>query len=124
MKSALRRVMRARRKEVPDAAKLQASQVISREILTKVKAVLVNEKRVVAVYLASRVEIDLSPLITALIEDGIIVVAPRWNGATYCLARVRGLDEGDLRLGPMNIAEPKEAEIFAASEVQVGWCRG
>jgi 5-formyltetrahydrofolate cyclo-ligase len=37
------------------------------------------------------------------------VVAPRWNGAAYELARLEGLDAPYLRRGPMGIREPREA---------------
>jgi len=39
------------------------------------------------------------------------VVAPRWNGETYELAKLKSLSGSGLRRGPMNILEPAEAEI-------------
>lgn len=71
----------------------------------------------VAVYLASPDEIDLSDFIREMLNRGVAVVSPRWNGEAYELARLKGLSEGDLRRGPMNILEPAEAEIVKPSEV-------
>ena len=72
-----------------------------------------------AVYLASPDEIDLSGFILEMQGRGVAVVSPRWNGETYELARLRGLSEGDLRRGPMNILEAAEAETVDPSEVAV-----
>ena len=71
----------------------------------------------VAVYLASPQEIDLSPFIRGRLETGGAIVAPRWNGETYELAVLRGLDAAHLRQGPMGILEPAEAEIVSPKEV-------
>ena len=80
----------------------------------------INESgAVLAVYLASPDEIDLSDFIREMQRRGITVVSPRWNGATYELACLNGFSEGDLRRGPMNILEPAEAEIVMPSDVAV-----
>ena len=73
----------------------------------------------IAVYLASSQEIDLSPFVRKVLSKGLEVVAPRWNGETYELAVLRGLDEAHLRQGPMRILEPAEAEIVSPKEVEV-----
>ena len=73
----------------------------------------------VAVYLASPQEIDLSPFIRKMLETGVRVVAPRWNGETYELAVLKGMDEAHLRKGPMGILEPIEAEIVSPKAVDV-----
>ena len=73
----------------------------------------------VAVYLASPQEIDLSPFIRKMLAMGVRVVAPRWNGETYELAVLKGLDEAHLRKGSMGILEPVEAEIVSPKEVGV-----
>ena len=73
----------------------------------------------VAVYLASPDEIDLSDFIREMLDRGVKVVSPRWNGETYELARLKGLNDGDLRRGPMNILEPAEAEIVKPQDVSV-----
>ena len=73
----------------------------------------------IAVYLASPQEIDLSPFIRKMLVMGVKVVAPRWNGETYELAVVKGLDDAHLRQGPMGILEPVEAEIVSPREVEV-----
>ena len=71
----------------------------------------------VAVYLASPCEIDLRACIEALLRRGTVVVAPRWNGEVYELARLRGLDDAGLRTGPMGIREPAAAELVHARDV-------
>ena len=71
----------------------------------------------IAVYLASPQEIDLSPFIRKMRMTGIKLVVPRWNGETYELVVLKGLDEAYLRKGPMGILEPIEAEIVPAKDV-------
>lgn len=72
---------------------------------------------VIAVYLASPAEIDLTDFIRAMLHRSITVVAPRWNGATYELAVLRALDDAALRRGPMGIREPREAELVSPHDV-------
>ena len=64
-------------------------------------------------------EIDLSSFIVEMLGRGAHVVAPRWNGETYELAKLKGLSGDSLRRGPMNILEPAEAEIAEPPEVAV-----
>ena len=52
-----------------------------------------------------------------MLDRGVKVVAPRWNGKTYELSRLKRLAECDLRRGPMGILEPAEAKIVKPSEV-------
>jgi hypothetical protein len=52
-----------------------------------------------------------------MLDRGVTVVSPRWNGETYALAKIKGLDDANLRRGPMNILEPAEAETVEPSEV-------
>ena len=73
----------------------------------------------VAVYLASPDEIDLSDFIRELLQRGAKVAAPRWNGETYELAKLKSLSGANLRRGPMNILEPAEADFVKPSEVGV-----
>ena len=72
---------------------------------------------VVAVYLATPDEIDLADFIREMLRRGATVVAPRWNGKSYDLARLYGLSERELRRGPMNVAEPAEADIVEPQSV-------
>ena len=111
-KDEIRRAMRARRKALTPEERTAASETVC------TKLVALNLKSHIAVYLASSQEIDLSPFIRKALEKNIRVVAPRWNGETYELAVIKGLDEAHLRKGPMGILEPAEAEIVPPQEVE------
>ena len=112
-KNEIRAAMKARRKAVTPEARKAASEIIC------AKLAALNLHSPIAVYLASPQEIDLSPLIRKMLERWVKVVAPRWNGETYELAVLKGLDETHLRQGPMGILEPAEAEIVSPKEVGV-----
>lgn len=113
--------MRAQRRALTPEERERASKVICAKLidddLISVAADPFEGGGAVAVYLASPDEIDLSEFILEMLERGVKVVAPRWNGETYELAKLKSLSEGDLRRGPMNILEPAEAEIVKPSEV-------
>ena len=113
MKDEIRRMMRERRRALTPEERLASSETVC----TKLAAM--HPKGPIAVYLASSQEIDLSPFIRKTLERGVRVVAPRWNGATYELAVLKGLDVAHLRKGPMGILEPAEAEIVSSKEVEV-----
>ena len=104
--------MRERRRALTPEERTASSEVIC----TKLAAL--NLHSPIAVYLASPQEIDLSPFVRKMLESGIKVVAPRWNGETYELAVLKGLDEAHLRQGPMGILESAEAEIVPPKEVE------
>jgi len=72
---------------------------------------------VLAVYLASPDEINIGPYIEYMLHAGVEVVAPRWNGETYELAKLKGLDEKNLRRGPMGIREPIDADVVEPKSV-------
>lgn len=72
----------------------------------------------VAVYLASSEEIDLTEFIRKILDCGVKVVAPRWNGTCYDLAAVKGLGAEHLRQGPMGIMEPAEDEFVPPEQVE------
>lgn len=110
-KREIRIKMKARRKELPPEKARSAAEVICRKTISRAQG------GVVAVYLAAQDEIDLSAAIEELLKRGIIVVAPRWNGQTYELARIVSLRAKDLRLGPMGILEPNKADIVEPKEV-------
>ena len=105
--------MRERRRAQTPAERTAASEIIC------AKLAALNLHSPIAVYLASSQEIDLSPFIRRMLERGVKAVAPRWNGETYELAVLKGLDEARLRQGPMGILEPAEAEIVSPKEVEV-----
>lgn len=105
--------MRALRKAMPAEARARAAAAISSKIVAR------KISGTCAVYLASPDEIDLSAAIRDLLARGVAVAAPRWDGASYCLARVRGLSAGDLRKGPMGILEPLDPCPVAPADVSV-----
>ena len=122
-KDAVRRRMRARRKALtPEERELAAKAVCAKlrgdDAIAKAADPL-EGGGAIAVYLASPDEIDLSELILEMLKLKATVVAPRWNGETYELAKVKGLSDADLRRGPMNILEPAEADIVKPSDVEV-----
>lgn len=116
----LRCEMRARRREVSPEERAQVSAGICRKLMDDpaVRSTL-SGSGALAVYLASCDEIDLSGLVNEMIARGARVVSPRWNGETYDLARIKSLSADDLRLGPMNILEPDEADITRHDDVAV-----
>ena len=110
-KDEIRRTMRERRRALSPEERTAASEIVC------AKLAALQLKSPVAVYLASPQEIDLSSFILKMLARGVKVVAPRWNGETYELAVLKGLDEAHLRQGPMGILEPAEAEIVPPREV-------
>ena len=105
--------MRERRRALTPEERAAAAEIIC------AKLAALNLQSPIAVYIASPQEIDLSLFIRKMRTMGVKVVAPRWNGASYELAVLKGLDETHLRKGPMGILEPAEAEIMSPKEVAV-----
>jgi len=122
-KVTVRKEMRARRKALSPEAKVRAAGVICDKILAHpgVTAALdpFDGWGALAVYLASPDEIDLTAAIAGMLARGVTVVAPRWNGETYELTKLKSLRDEDLRKGPMGILEPKDANIVPPKEVAV-----
>ena len=120
-KDAIRQLMRARRRALTPKERERASKVICAKLITddliSVAVDTCEGGGAVAVYLSTPDEIDLSDFIREMLDRGVKVVAPRWNGETYELAKLKSLSEGDLRRGPMGILEPAEAGIVKPSEV-------
>ena len=112
-KGELRREMRARRKELAADAKSAADAAICEKL--KARSDISGP---VAVYLASTDEVNIDPCIEHMLRAGVDVVAPRWNGEAYELARLKGLDEKKLRRGPMGIREPVDADAVDPKKVQ------
>lgn len=121
-KSAIRREMRAKRKALTPEEKARASSVVctklqSGRVLEFLGDLWTEDTGTIAVYLASPDELDLTAFIEELLARKISVVAPRWNGETYELARLKSLRSDDLRKGPMGILEPTEPEIVEPKDV-------
>lgn len=122
-KTAIRQEMRRRRKLLSHEAKRSASAAICQELLAcrEIRTLFagVGGKAVLAVYLASPDELDLTAVIETALRHEVTVAAPRWDGRTYQLARLEGLQTEDLRLGPMGIYEPARGELVPPSSVSV-----
>ena len=111
---ARRRMLAAEEKSAADAViceKLKARSDIGEMVNPR------NRDRPIAVYLASHDEINIDHYIWHMLHAGVEVVAPRWNGETYELAKLKGLDEKNLRRGPMGIRAPADADIVEPREV-------
>ena len=123
-KDEIRCKMRERRREVSADERVEASAVICAKLARHSDLGEVMDPleigSPVAVYLASPDEIDLRAYIERLLWLGCKVVTPRWNGETYELAVLKGLDARHLRCGPMGIMEPIDAEVVSPNEVY-GW---
>ncbi len=108
VKANIRCVMRAKRKALSDAERLSHSQKICRGLLARGDIQeAISKRQPIAVYLASRWEIDLGEFILAVLRQGGKIVAPRWTGTDYDLAEIAALDEECLVAGPMGILEPR-----------------
>ncbi len=120
-KMELRRAMKARRNGLSADEKSAADAVICEKLRARDdigEAVdPFNCGSPLAVYLASQDEINIDPYIEYMLRAGVEVVAPRWNGETYELAKLKGLDEKNLRRGPMGIREPVDADIVEPQKV-------
>lgn len=120
-KAELRRAMKARRKEISADEKSAADAVICEKLKARSDIGEMVDPfdfgSPLAVYLASQDEINIDPYIEYMLRAGVEVVAPRWNGETYKLARLKGLDEKNMRRGPMGIREPVDADIVEPKEV-------
>lgn len=111
-KTAVRRIMRERRKSLSPSDKVAYDSAICKKLIAATQ-----DRSPVAVYLASSDEVDVGSYIASLLDKGVEVLSPRWNGATYDLAKIKGLDEGNLRRGPMGILEPADAELVPPEDV-------
>ena len=120
-KASIRRAMKAQRKGMAADEKAAADAAICEKLKARrdvgKMADTLNFVGALAVYLASPDEINIDPFIEYMLRAGVEVVAPRWNGETYELAKLKGLDEKNLRLGPMGIREPVDADVVEPKEV-------
>ena len=120
-KSGIRCAMKARRRALAADEKAAADAVVCERLRMRRDIVEMIDPLdcavPLAVYLAAPDEIDIDPFIEYMLRAGVEVVAPRWNGETYELAKLKGLDEKNLRLGPMGIREPVDADVVEPKEV-------
>lgn len=110
--------MRARRKAVTPETRLAAGAALSKRLLVDLPEVrqAFAEKGPIAVYLASKDEIDLADFISAALSSGCTVVAPRWNGTEYELVPV--VDPAKLVPGPHGILEPPAGPVIRPVDVR------
>ena len=105
-KDEIRAAMKARRKAVTQEARKAASEELSNRLFVEncELGAAISKKGPIAVYLASKEEIDLADFIAAVLSFGCAVVAPRWNGTEYELVRIDNLET--LVKGPHGILQP------------------
>ena len=103
-KHELRERLRRLRRTVPADARERAS----RDVCARLSAMPLGD--VVAVYLATADELDLSGFIADALSRGVTLLAPRWTGDGYELARLRGLSPSDVQPGPHGVLEPRQPE--------------
>jgi 5-formyltetrahydrofolate cyclo-ligase len=104
-KRELRKIMKARRREVSPEERRVYSAALCGHLLERDDVQLaMGAKGVFAVYLASKEEIDLSPLVERLWAADCRVVVPAWRDDTYRL--VAYSPKTELAAGPMGILEP------------------
>ena len=112
-KASLREKMRQLRKRLSGDLRITASERVCGKLVksAEISDATPPDRPAIAVYFASPAEIDLSGFIRSSLERDAKIVAPRWNGETYELARVKSLNAEDVRTGPMNILEPSGNDI-------------
>ena len=120
-KASLREKMRQLRKRLSGDLRIKASERVCEKLIqnAEISEATPPNGPAVAVYFASPAEINLSEFVKASLERNAKIVAPRWNGETYELARVKSLNAEDVRTGPMNILEPAEKDIVQPEDVGV-----
>lgn len=117
-KDEIRAEMRARRRALPDGARAAASAAVCARLLARddVRAVCAA-RRPVAVYLATRDELDLTAFIAALWRRGVPVAVPCWlpQAGAYGL----GAYDASTRLvaGAFRIREPAAPQPVAPEDV-------
>ena len=117
-KNVIRAEMRTRRKAVTPEARAAAGKELSRRLFVENRALgaAISAKGTIAVYLASKEEIDLADFIIAALSFGCAVVAPRWNGTDYELVRLQ--DFATLVKGPHGILEPPAGPAVRPEDVR------
>ena len=117
-KDEIRAAMKARRKAVTPEARKAAGRALSQRLFVTDRNLgrAITKKGPIAVYLASKDEIDLADFIVAALSFGCTLVAPRWNGTEYELVRVEGLET--LVKGPHGIFEPPAGTVVRPKDVR------
>ena len=117
-KSEIRAAMRARRKALTPEERKAAGAALSKRLFVSDSTLgtAISKKGPIAVYLASKDEIDLTDFITAALSFGCVLVAPRWNGAEYELVRIASLET--LVKGPQGILEPPAGPVIRPQDVR------
>ena len=117
-KNEIRAAMKARRKAVTPEARKAASEELSNRLFVENRELgaAISKKGPIAVYLASKEEIDLTDFIAAALSFGCAVVAPRWNGTEYELVRIDNLET--LVKGPHGILEPPAGPVVQPNDVR------
>ena len=107
-KAAIRREMRAKRRDFLTQRRRGAEDAaaIADQIAAACASHVSHLPSIIAVYLATDEEIDLTAFIQQGLAEGRTFAAPRWNGTTYELAELTSLEPSALRKGPMNVWEP------------------
>lgn len=115
-KEELRKAFRERRRAVSPAERGEASRVIGERLLARAEiGAALKARRVIAVYLASPDEIDLSAFMRRALEEGGRLAAPRWNGTTYEMAPLAASDAPVV--GPHGIREPEAGVLESPPSV-------
>ena len=117
-KNEIRAAMKARRKAVKPEGRKAAGAALSKRLFVESRELgaAIAKKGPIAVYLASKEEIDLTDFITAALSFGCALVAPRWNGTEYELARIENL-EAPVK-GPHGILEPPAGPVVRPQDVR------
>ena len=117
-KSEIRAAMRVRRKAVTPVARDAVGRALSKRLFAECPELgsVISKKGLIAVYLASKDEIDLADFISAAQSFGCTLVAPRWNGTEYELVKV-GAPE-TLVKGPHGILEPPAGSVVRPEDVR------
>ena len=117
-KSEIRAAMRVRRKAVTPVARDAVGRALSKRLFAECPELgpVISKKGLIAVYLASKDEIDLADFISAAQSFGCTLVAPRWNGSEYELVKV-GAPE-TLVKGPHGILEPPAGSVVRPEDIR------
>lgn len=111
--------LRERFRRLRRAVAADARERASRDVCARLSAMPLGG--VVAVYLATADELDLSDFITDAMSRGVVLLAPRWTGDGYALARLTGLSASDLRAGPHGVLEPRVAAPAGSVPAPTAW---
>ena len=119
-KDDIRRRMRTIRRALAPEERERASKVICAKLINDdLISVAVDPFEgggAVAVFLASPDEIDLSEFILEMLDLGVKVVAPRWNGETYELAKLKSLSGAKVYLSELETTLSKDPQANLSAD--------